>query len=84
MSSSNWLEDKDLVNDFTTNINQRTEELFRIPDMELDSDGCFVAPVVVLRENVIFPKMITPVFVGQQKNLESLRYGLENEQTVIT
>jgi len=56
MSSSNWLEDKDLVNDFTTNINQRTEELFRIPDMELDSDGCFVAPVVVLRENVIFPK----------------------------
>ncbi|HOG61335.1 MAG TPA: LON peptidase substrate-binding domain-containing protein, partial [Flexilinea sp.] len=84
MSSSNWLEDKDLVNDFTTNINQRTEELFRIPNMELDSDGCFVAPVVVLRENVIFPKMITPVFVGQQKNLESLRYGLENEQTVIT
>lgn len=84
MSSNSWLEDKDIVAEFTTNINQRTEELFRIPDMELDLDNSFVAPVVVLRENVVFPKMITPVFVGQKKNLQSILYGLENEQTVIT
>ncbi len=84
MSSNNWFEDKDILADFTTNINQRTEELFRIPDMELDDDDSFVAPVVVLRENVVFPKMITPVFVGNKKNLASIRYGLENEQTVVT
>lgn len=84
MSSNSWIEDKDIVTEFTTNINQRTEELFRIPDMELDLDNSFVAPVVVLRENVVFPKMITPVFVGQKKNLQSILYGLENEQTVIT
>ncbi|MHC1770811.1 MAG: endopeptidase La [Flexilinea sp.] len=84
MSSNNWFEEKDLITDFASSINQRTEELFRIPDMELDENGCFVAPVVVLRENVIFPKMISPVFVGQKKNLESIRYGLENDQTVIT
>ncbi|NMB94266.1 MAG: endopeptidase La [Flexilinea flocculi] len=83
-SNNNWFDDKDLIADFTSNINQRTEELFRIPDMELDEDGCFIAPVVVLRENVVFPRMISPVFVGQKQNLESIRFGLENDQTVIT
>ncbi len=84
MSSNNWFEDKDLIADFSSSINQRTEELFRIPDADLDDDDCFIAPVVVLRDNVIFPKMISPVFIGQKKNLESIRYGLENEQTVVT
>ncbi len=84
MSSNNWAEDKDVIADFTSSINQRTEELFRIPDSELDEDGCFIAPVVVLRENVIFPRMISPVFIGQKKNLAAIRYALETEQTVIT
>ena len=51
-SNNNWFDDKDLIADFTSNINQRTEELFRIPDMELDEDGCFIAPVTA--ENVVF------------------------------
>ncbi len=84
MSSKNWLDDKEIVADFTTNINQRTEELFRIPESDLDDEGCFVAPVVVLKESVIFPKMITPIFIGNQKNLEAIRYALQNDQTLVT
>lgn len=84
MSPNNWMEDRDAIADLTSNINQRTEELFRIPDAAVDDNNCFIAPVVVLRDNVIFPKMISPVFVSQRGNLSSIQYALEFDKTVVT
>ena len=85
MSSKDWQDDnKDVISEITSNLNQRTEELFRIPDAELDEKNCFVAPAIVLRESVIFPKMISPVFIGQKGNLNSIQYALNNDQTVVT
>lgn len=69
--------------DILSGINQRTEELFRIPNGEPDENGQFMAPIIILRESVLFPKMISPIFIGQQKNMTAIHFALEMETTAI-
>ena len=66
-----------------SNLSQRTEELFRIPDAEVDENGTFQAPIISLRNNVVFPRMISPVFIEQQENFDSIQYALENGKTAV-
>ncbi len=86
MADNKWNEDNDNDNyrDIASNLSQRTEELFRIPDAEVNEDGTFTSSIVVLRDNVVFPRMISPVFIGQQGNFEAIQYALVNGQTAVT
>ncbi len=84
MSSKNWLDDKDIASEFTTNLSQRTEELFRIPDADLDENNEFIAAAIPLYENILFPKMITPVFINKKKSLAAIQYGIDCDQTIVT
>ncbi len=83
MSQDDESAEKDIISEVTANINQRTEELFRVPDSTTDENGFFTAPVVIMKENVIFPKMISPVFISQEGNLKSIQYALESGQTAV-
>lgn len=84
MPDSKWNDDRESFQDFTSNLSQRTEELFRIPDAEVDQTGTFVAPIVVMRDNVMFPRMISPVFISQPGNFDAIQYALENGITAVT
>ncbi len=84
MTDTRWNDDKDGYQDITSNISQRTEELFRIPDAEVDESGTFLASIIILRNNVIFPRMISPVFIEQQENFDAIQYALENGKTAVT
>ena len=84
MSEPKWNDDKDSYQDIAASLSQRTEELFRIPDAEVDEKGTFTASIIILRNNVIFPRMISPVFIEQQENFDSIQYALENGKTAVT
>ena len=73
-----WNED-----DFDLTLSQRTEELYRIPNMEPKADGLIEAAVLPLRDMVIFPRMVSPIFIGREASLLALEEAQTKEQTVI-
>ncbi|MFN8401240.1 MAG: endopeptidase La [Anaerolineales bacterium] len=73
-----WNEDE-----FDLTLSQRTEELYRIPNMEPKADGLIEAAVLPLRDMVIFPRMVSPIFIGREASLLALEEAHEKEQTVI-
>lgn len=76
--SQPWNED-----DFDLTLSQRTEELYRIPNMEPKADGLIEAAVLPLRDMVIFPRMVSPIFIGREASLLALEEAHVKEQTVI-
>ena len=76
-------DERDGYQDLVSNLSQRTEELFRIPDAEVGEDGTFYASIIVLRNSIIFPRMISPFFIEQAENFESIQYALESAKTAV-
>ena len=70
--------------EYTSSIHQRTEELYRIPDSELDENDCVELSVLVLRDIVVFPRMISPIFVTPGSNLLAIQDAQYNFQTMIS
>lgn len=58
--------------DYSASLHQRTEELYRIQNMEPDANGLIEAPVLILRDIVIFPRMIAPIFVSHGPNQKAI------------
>jgi ATP-dependent Lon protease len=75
-----WDEEED---NFDLTLSQRTEELYRIPNREPDEEGMIVAAVLPLRDLVIFPRMVSPIFVGREGSLLAVQEAQLKEQTVI-
>jgi ATP-dependent Lon protease len=55
--------------DFGDAIHRRTEELYGIPDALPDADGLIECPVLPLRDLVVFPHMVSPIFLSQDSAL---------------
>ena len=62
---------------------QRTEELYQIPEQEVGSDGFIECPAIVLKEIVVFPHMISPIFVTPGKNLLAIQNVQSKNKTLI-
>ncbi len=77
---SDWNEEED---NFDLTLSQRTEELYRIPNTEPNADGLIEAVVLPLRDMVIFPRMVSPIFVGREASLLAVQEAQRKEQTVI-
>lgn len=69
--------------DFGDALHRRTEELYRVPDTLPDEDGVIVCPVLPLRDLVIFPHMVSPIFIGREATLLAVENAQVNDQTVI-
>jgi ATP-dependent Lon protease len=80
MTQPTWQEEED---NFDLTLSQRTEELYRIPNMEPNADGLIEAVVLPLRDMVVFPRMVSPIFVGREASLLALHEAQRSEQTVI-
>jgi ATP-dependent Lon protease len=77
---NNWNEEED---NFDLTLSQRTEELYRVPNMEANAEGLIEAVVLPLRDLVIFPRMVSPIFVGRETSLLAVQEAQKKEQTVI-
>jgi ATP-dependent Lon protease len=75
-----WYEEED---NFDLTLSQRTEELYRIPNRDVDADGMIEAAVLPLRDLVVFPRMVSPIFVGREASLLAVQEAQRKEQTVI-
>jgi ATP-dependent Lon protease len=83
MMKSDWLPPDDDTNELASSLHQRTEELYGIPDSIPDENGYFECPVLILRDIVVFPRMITPIFVTPGANLLAIQDAQFNSQTLI-
>jgi ATP-dependent Lon protease len=70
-------------NDQPLGMHQRTDELYQIPTTEEDENGEFESLAIVLRELVIFPKMVTPIFVTPGINQNSIEEAHFRFETLI-
>ncbi len=68
---------------FDLTLSQRTEELYRVPNREPNPGGLIEAAVLPLRDLVIFPRMVSPIFVGREASLLAVQEAQRKEQTVI-
>ncbi len=74
-----WYEEEE----FDLTLSQRTEELYRIPNREPDANGMIEAAVLPLRDLIIFPHMVSPIFVGREASLLAVEEAQRKGQTVI-
>ncbi len=81
MNQNDW--DFEEEENFGVALSQRTEELYRVPNWEVDDDGLIEAWAVPLRDLVIFPRMVSPIFVGRETSLLAIQEAQDNNQTVI-
>src|SRR3990172_9113128 len=75
-----WNEEEE---NFDQTLSQRTEELYRIPNREVGEDGLIEAMVLPLKDLVVFPRMVSPIFIGREPSLAAVREAQQNEQTLI-
>ncbi len=83
MKSDDWFSRQDSPEEYTSSLHQRTEELYRVPDSTPDDNGLIEGPVLILRDIVVFPRMISPVFVTPGPNLLGIQDAQYNFQTVL-
>ncbi len=82
MRNNDWyLHDED--DDFGEALHRRTEELYSVPDTIPDEDGLIDCPVLPLRDLVVFPHMVSPIFLSQEGALIAVEEAQMNDQTVV-
>ncbi len=82
MKNDDWMprtEDED----FASSLHQRTDELYRIPNAQPDEAGLIECPVLALRDLVVFPRMISPIFIPPGPSLLAIQEAQYNDMTVI-
>jgi ATP-dependent Lon protease len=82
MRNNDWYY-RDDDEDFGEALHRRTEELYNIPDTVPDDDGVIECPVLPLRDLVVFPRMVSPIFVGRTSSLLAIEDAQLSDQTVI-
>ncbi|MCJ7584247.1 MAG: endopeptidase La, partial [Anaerolineales bacterium] len=68
---------------FNMALSQRTDELYRVPNLTPDEDGVIEALVLPLRDMVIFPHMVTPVFLARDSSMRAIQEAHARNRTVI-
>ena len=82
MKNNDWYLHDD-EEDFGDALHRRTEELYGVPDTVPDEEGLIECPVLPLRDLVVFPHMVSPIFVGREASLLAIEEAQINDQTVI-
>ncbi len=82
MKNNDWYL-RDSEEDFGEALHRRTEELYSILDTNPDEAGLIECPVLPLRDLVIFPHMVSPVFLSHEAAILAVEEAQLNDQTVI-
>jgi ATP-dependent Lon protease len=76
-------DDEESEDQFSEVLQKRTEELYNIPDAEPDDDGLIECPVLPLRDVVIYPHMVSPLFLGREVSLRAVEEAQKQELTLL-
>ena len=69
--------------EFGETLHRRTEELYGVQDAKADENGFIECPAIALRDLVIFPRMVSPIFVGREGSLLAIEDIQLEDQTMI-
>lgn len=83
MKSEEWKKRLDNPEEYTAALYQRTDELYEIPDSEPDENGQIMCPALIMRDIVVFPRMVSPIFVTPGENLEAINHVQKQGGTMI-
>lgn len=83
MNDEYWFPIVDDDSEFFGNIHQRTEELYRVANWDIDEKGIFTCPAIVLRDVVVFPKMISPIFISNEISPQAIEAAQSDNKTVV-
>ncbi len=83
MRDSDWYMRDEEEDNFGDALHRRTEELYNIPDSVPDEDGLIECPVLALRDMVVYPHMVSPLFVSRESSLLAIEEAQINDQTVV-
>ncbi|MEX0788295.1 MAG: endopeptidase La [Anaerolineales bacterium] len=71
------------ANEFGDAVSRRADELYDIQDAPLDDKGSFEVAVLPLRDVVLFPNMVTPLFVAHEPTLHAIEDSARAGETMI-
>ncbi len=83
MRNHDWFTRNDDDDEFGEALHRRTEELYDVPDAIPDEDGLIECPVLPLRDLVVFPRMVSPIFIGREASLLAIEEAQMKDQTLI-
>jgi ATP-dependent Lon protease len=83
MNDEEWYPSSEDDEDLIGNIHQRTEELYRIASWEVDLNGVFTSPAFVLEDMVVFPHMISPVFLNDEAAIRAIDAAQTHNKTAV-
>ena len=78
-----WKKRQDNPDELNTALYQRTDELYQVADAVPDDNGEIACPVLVMRDIVVFPRMVSPIFVTPGPNMDAINHAQKNDQTMI-
>ncbi|KAF0112478.1 MAG: ATP-dependent Lon protease [Chloroflexi bacterium] len=78
-----WKKRLDNPEEFTAALYQRTDELYQVTDSTPDENGMIYCPVLVMRDIVVFPRMVSPIFISPGQNLDAITHVQKNGGTMI-
>ena len=64
-------------------FHEQTEELYEIENATPDLDGLIELPVLFLRDMLVYPHMVSPIFVTPGHNLLSIQAAAKEAETMI-
>jgi len=71
------------IPDIGEGMGRRMEELYDIEDAPLDSSGLIECAVLPLRDAVLYPNMVTPLFVSHDPTLQAVESSSRAGRTMI-
>jgi ATP-dependent Lon protease len=83
MSDEQWFPPSDGEEDLFGNIHQRTDELYRIVNRESDDSGVFISPAFILKDVVVFPRMISPIFISDDNSQKAIEAAQGQNKTLV-
>src|SRR6056297_1860747 len=83
MNDEQWFPPSDDDGEIIGNIHQRTEELYRISNRDVNNDDAFVSPAFILKDVVVFPHMISPIFLNDESGPQAVRAAQGQNKTAI-
>jgi ATP-dependent Lon protease len=84
MKNEEWKKRVENPEEYTTALYQRTDELYQVPDSIADENGMIEGPVLTMREIVVFPRMVSPIYVSPGPNLVAINYAQKQGGTMIS
>ncbi|MBW6471831.1 MAG: endopeptidase La [Anaerolineaceae bacterium] len=81
MTNENWFLDNQ--DDFDIPYKYRSDEFYQFPNFEADEKGEFECAAIIVRDLIVFPRMMTPILIDAGLNYSAIQSALKKFETLV-